>query len=202
MARISDAEIASVAAAAGFGQNDLATAVAVALAESGGNPLAHNRSEPDGSQSFGLWQINSVHSDLLSSGNWRDPASNARMAFVIFQRRGWTAWGAFNNLSYRLFLTRGQVAASTVDSSGSANVGFPNPLAPIDSAKDAIEQVGRLFAFITDRHNWLRVTTVLVGSVLLGIVAMRIVRASSTYRRVRSVATTVATRGIATGESE
>lgn len=74
---------ASAAQAAGFPAEQQVTAVAVAGAESGYDPTATHLNA-DGSTDFGLWQINSVHHDLLTQGDWRDPAANARMALAVW----------------------------------------------------------------------------------------------------------------------
>ena len=88
---------AYAAAAAGFTGTDLPIAVAVAQAESGGNPLATHVNS-DGSTDLGLWQINNrAHPDLIASGDWRDPASNARMAYSVWQAAGgsFSPWVTF-----------------------------------------------------------------------------------------------------------
>jgi len=82
-------EIASLAAIAGFPGAELHTAVAVAYAESLGDPEAVNRNR-NGSKDSGLWQINSVHgySDL------KKPHVNAQAAFKVWSDSGWAAWYA------------------------------------------------------------------------------------------------------------
>lgn len=177
MATLSDAQIASAAAAAGFPKDEIATAVAVALAESGGNPLAVNASEPDGSVSRGLWQINSVHASLLASNDWRDPAGNAKMAFIIWQRAGgkWTPWGAFNNQSFRLHLTRGQAVAGA-SGAGVISAGLPNPLDAANSVAEGISALSRIFGNVSNPHNWIRMTTIGAGLVVLLILAVQLLK--------------------------
>jgi hypothetical protein len=82
-------EVASLAASAGFPGDELHTAVAVAYAESLGDPNAVNRNR-NGSKDSGLWQINSVHgfSDL------KNPLENARAAYEVWRIQGWSAWYA------------------------------------------------------------------------------------------------------------
>lgn len=175
MPRISDSQIAGVAQAAGFRGADLSTAVAVAIAESGGNTDALNANDTGGTRSFGLWQINSVHTDLLGSGNWRNAQDNARMAFTVFQRQGWRAWGAFTNGSWLLFRARGRAAAGSPDNGVSGSVETEgNPLIP-DSLEAPWEAVGKLAEFVTDRHTWLRVVTVFAGFGLLSMLVFQLV---------------------------
>lgn len=115
MPKIKDSEIAAAAKAAGFSGNHLVTAVAVALAESGGDTTATNRNN-NGTTDYGLWQINTVHGDLLKSGNWQNPIDNAKMAMAVYKKQGWTAWYAYKPLGggigpYAKFQGRAMLAA-------------------------------------------------------------------------------------------
>lgn len=61
--------------------------------ESGGNPRAHNQKDPNGG-SFGLFGVNGIHAGKVG-GNLQalfDPATNIRVAYQIWQDRGWEAW--------------------------------------------------------------------------------------------------------------
>lgn len=82
-------EVAALAHSGGFPRSELHTAVAVAYAESLGDPEAVNRNR-NGSKDSGLWQINSVHGfdDLF------DPLENARAAYEVWLAQGWSAWYA------------------------------------------------------------------------------------------------------------
>lgn len=82
-------EVASFADAAGFPGVELHTAVAVAYAESLGDPEAVGRN-PNGSKDSGLWQINSIH----GFSGLKDPLENARAAYEVWRVQGWTAWYA------------------------------------------------------------------------------------------------------------
>ena len=62
MARLNEFQIAGYALAAGFPPNEIATATAVALAESGGDTNATNHNT-NGSYDYGIWQINTVQVD-------------------------------------------------------------------------------------------------------------------------------------------
>jgi hypothetical protein len=68
---------------------------AIAEAESGGSPIAHN---PSGAS--GLWQI----LGLPFPGNPFDPLTNARMAVAKYKSQGLRAWETYTNGSYRQFL--------------------------------------------------------------------------------------------------
>jgi hypothetical protein len=190
MATLSLEQIGSVAFGAGFRGDDLAIAIAVAMAESGGNTDAHNRNDTGGTQSFGLWQINSVHTDLLSAHNWRDPKDNARMAMVIHQRQGWNAWGAFTNQSYRLHLARATLVARALREGGLIN---PDIIPDID-VPNPVEEIRETLDFVTDPHTWLRVVTVVAGIVLLGLLLAALMRQTDAFQLGKKVAKTVVTR--------
>ena len=90
--------MAQLARAAGFPDGQVAVAVAIALAESSGHPAATNHNT-NGSFDFGLWQINTVHGALLTTGAWCVPADNAAMAHTVWTRAGgsWTPWSTYNS---------------------------------------------------------------------------------------------------------
>jgi hypothetical protein len=102
----SNDSIASVAATAGFQDNDLVVAVAVALAESGGNPLAYNpetaAGTPQGRGSVGLWQIYRKAHPEFDSWDLTDPQTNANAAFSVYSAAGqsFSPWSTFNNGAY------------------------------------------------------------------------------------------------------
>jgi hypothetical protein len=113
MAKLTAAQIAGYAKQAGFPPDQIATAVAVAMAESGGDPNAVNRNN-NGSTDYGLWQINTIHGSLLNQGNKFDPAANAKMALTVYQKAGnkWTPWTVYKTQSYRTFLPEATLAAA------------------------------------------------------------------------------------------
>lgn len=115
---LSALDIATAASAAGFLDEELVVATAIALAESNGYEKAvggpnRGTGPAQGSYDFGLWQIN---------GYWHKPTDqqkfvaveNAKMARAIFTERGnWTAWSVYNSGSYmtRMAEAQGAVAA-------------------------------------------------------------------------------------------
>jgi hypothetical protein len=113
---LTDAQLAGLAASVGFTGRDIVLAVAMALAESDGRTDATN-ANANGSTDYGLWQINTIHPELLASGTWSVPADNARMAYSVFTDAGrsWTPWSTYNNGAYLKFYARGQTAAANPD---------------------------------------------------------------------------------------
>lgn len=111
MGTLSRTEIASLASGAGWVGNDVNIAVAVALAESSGNPHDHNSKPPD--DSYGLWQINMLGSmgparrkqfNLKSNSDLFDPATNARVAHGIWAEHGWQPWTTYTHGIYKQFM--------------------------------------------------------------------------------------------------
>lgn len=85
-------------------------AAAIAMAESGGNPNAHNTKPPD--DSYGLWQINMYGSlgpsrraayGLSSNSQLLDPATNARAAVAI-GKGGFGPWSTYTSGAYKKYL--------------------------------------------------------------------------------------------------
>jgi hypothetical protein len=100
-------EIATVAQNAGFSGQDLITAVAVAMAESSGNPDAFGDASI-GQGSFGLWQISSKYHPEFGPdfSALYDPQANANAAFSVYQAAGasFSPWSTFKSGSYEQFL--------------------------------------------------------------------------------------------------
>ena len=102
-------QIADYAVNAGFGGSNLVIAIAVALAESGGNPQAVG----DGGTSYGLWQIHwTVHPEF-DKAQLFDPLYNANAAFAIFSSKGnFSDWSTYNSGTYQQFVPAAQDAAT------------------------------------------------------------------------------------------
>ena len=119
-------QIAEYAYDAGFRGQALTTSVAVALAESGGRPGAHNAKPPD--DSYGLWQINMYGSlgpdrrrdyHLKSDAQLLDPAVNARAAFSVSGHgKTFHPWSTYIHGQYRGHLDAARRAAQAVSAAG------------------------------------------------------------------------------------
>ncbi|MGI5224302.1 D-alanyl-D-alanine carboxypeptidase family protein [Actinoallomurus sp. CA-142502] len=127
--------IAQQAYDAGFRGSALATAVAVALAESGGDPHAHNAVPPD--DSYGLWQVNMIGSlgpdrrrafHLKSDAALFDPAVNARAAWSISgQGTSFQPWSTYTNGAYRAHLPAARAAVRAVSGDVKKPTAHPAP---------------------------------------------------------------------------
>ncbi|ATY11158.1 lytic transglycosylase [Amycolatopsis sp. AA4] len=122
MSKLSAEEIAQHAYRAGFRGQALTTAVAVALAESGGNPRAHNGTPPD--NSYGLWQVNMLGSlgparrhefRLRSDDELFDADENAKAAWAISGHgKSFQPWSTYTNGAYKSHLAAARKAAEDV----------------------------------------------------------------------------------------
>ena len=107
-----------------------ATAVAVALAESGGNPQA--RALTPWEDSRGLWQINTLAHPQYDAQALYDPLYNAQAAYALWQAQGWQPWTAYTSGAYRRFLGQdaevgGGLAGASVASSPAATQASATP---------------------------------------------------------------------------
>lgn len=132
MATLSDSQIAGFASGAGFSGNALITAIAVALAESGGDPSAKgfNQSANGAVTSVdrGLWQINSVYHAEVSDSCAYSPSCAAAAAFRISSSgRDFTPWTTYTSGRYRTFTGRAQAAAASSGAGASAPALPPTP---------------------------------------------------------------------------
>lgn len=121
MSTIDDTDIAGLAKLVGMTGDNIAVAVAVALAESGGNPEAVNVNT-GGSADTGLWQINSVHNSNAKIatitnklGSLKNPVANAVAMRVVYDSQGWNAWVAYSKGKHETFLPRARAAAQHVN---------------------------------------------------------------------------------------
>lgn len=168
MTSLSPSAIAASARRAGFPESEIVTAVAVAYAESNGDPTesGHNT---DGSTDYGLWMINSVNASTLRMGNWANPDDNARMAYSLWKQYGWKPWVAYNSGAYKRQLSRvGNVSqAASFDPGAGPNSGSSGPFQALTNPLGA-------FSALTDTALWKRIGIGLVGVFLLivGLVAI------------------------------
>lgn len=168
-------EIYQTARNAGFPPNTAITMTAIALRESGGNPMAYNGTPPD--DSFGLWQINMLGSlgtarlqqfGLSDPSQLFDPDTNARAAYQI--------WGGNDaNLSaawyidrpvykerYEQYLPAAQEAASVVDGGIDSVGGWTDPFGSIAGTWSGLDETEKLILQV-------------VGAIAAGFVIVRFV---------------------------
>lgn len=114
-------QLVTLARNSGFSPADAAVMAAIAMAESGGNPRAHNPNRSTGDNSYGLWQINMI--DQMGPDRRRafgiarnealwDPAMNATAARMVHQWQGFGAWSVYRSGAYRQYLPAAMRALS------------------------------------------------------------------------------------------
>lgn len=123
MSKLSPEQIAQAAHDAGFRGHDLTTAVAVAMAESGGDPHAHNPVPPD--NSYGLWQINMIGAlgpdrrhefHLDANKELFDPETNAKAAFAISGKGdSFQPWTTYTSGAYKKYLDEARKGVKAMD---------------------------------------------------------------------------------------
>ena len=163
----SDIDIARAAITAGFPAVSTPTAVAIALTESKGHAASST------STHRGLWRLAVAD----APPDWTDPVSNARAAKAVFDRRGFSYWPSYRNLTYLTMMPRASVAAAA------ASVGnlpglpdLPNPLEPI---QQLAEEARRGLSVVSDRDTWIRIGMLALGSLILGFAAVALLLALS-----------------------
>lgn len=137
----SPSSIYGYAANAGFSGSDLVTAVAIALAESGGNANAYNpelaaqalNGAPDGQGSAGLWQIYQFAHPEFEGEDLYDPQTNANAAFSVYSDAGnsFSPWTTFKSAAYLAHIGAAQSVTdggnTSGDSSNSDDLGADYP---------------------------------------------------------------------------
>ncbi len=200
-----DLEVIGVyARLAGFVGEDLVTAMAVAMAESGGDAGDISPRNANGTNDYGLWQINSVHADLFTKyPNWWLPDQNAKMAFTVFQAQGWGAWTVYKTGAYLPFKAAAQAMYDThpgvregTGVAGKAETITINPLTQLANGVIGVAQaVFKAAAWMSKPHNWVRAGIGLVGGAL--IVGALVVLAKPAISGAANVVTQVTPVGAA-----
>jgi hypothetical protein len=165
MAKLSDAQIAGHAKSAGVTGENLAIAVAVALAESQGNTLAHNAVPPD--NSYGLWQINMLGSlgparrkefGISTNDALYDPGTNARAMYKISGGgKSWSPWTTYTSGKYRVYMARGRTAAGNPGATPATDV----------SIGDNLDNIKKVFTTLSDPQTWIRIGLFVAGFIML-----------------------------------
>lgn len=166
----------------------LASAIAIAFAESRYDPNAHNMIPPD--DSYGLWQINMLGAlgperrakyGLSSDAELLKPEVNARVMVDLSNHgRNWRPWSTYNGLIYRAAYPAALAIAASVITAGGVvetidKTGIP---AAVDAAAsipktlgDAVQFIGAGRDWLGDRHNWTRIAW-FAGGILLTYVGV------------------------------
>lgn len=168
---------------------DVKIAVAIALAESGGNETQVSGTNSDGSIDVGAWKINSIHK--RDHPNWttewlKNLNNNAKaMSTLSLGGVNWMPWEAFKNGKYKDHLQRVQdvldQGANAVDNIGGSVLGTADNA--VDAVGNVIDTVTNFGEWFTDPQNLQRLAQI-VGGIGLGLVAVLII-GGALYERVK-----------------
>lgn len=177
-----DVRVAGIAQASGWSGTDLTVAVAVALAESGGQFNASHVNTSGKGTDWGLWQINdhyhTVTQDVKTNG-----LANGRAAYAIYKAAGssFKPWATYNSGAFRKYTTQAQKAivawqALPADRKGAllgssqTSAIVPNPsLNPLDGVGGWVTQATETFRVAADHLVAILIALVLI---VLGVVIL------------------------------
>lgn len=185
---LSELQIAALAHDVGVPDATLPTAVAIAIAESGGSTTAIGDVALETATwgpSVGLWQIRTLKAQRGTGGprdetRLSDPAFNAAAMFVISGHgSNFSPWSTYTSGAYRAHLPGAEAAAqqllgrigsssSTAAPASFSVPGVPFPLPDVPGvgnplSLDGLRTLGDFFARLTQRNTWLRVLEVVIG---------------------------------------
>lgn len=173
-------DIRNLAHDVGFRGNDEVIATAIALAESKGETTAISPPNADGTQDYGLWQINSSHFNKLSLGSFglgviyvtRDnvlqPDTNAKAAYALYAGRGnsFGDWTTYKDGTYKSFMAQA-TETSQPSGLGQGVKDFGNTGDPSTAASAAANATG-----IPGLMSWLGKELPIVGWASLAVILL------------------------------
>ena len=183
---LTDNQRATWAKQAGFPADQIATAVAISIAEnrSGKIDAIGGPNLVDGSYDYGMWQINDkAHPGLFERFPQWWSVQNANMTKAVWDDAGgsWRPWTTFTSGTYSAYMDRGRKAAEEAPWGG---VGQSDPVTVFDTTSaitaaaevlrglaNAVKSVAggtfKVGAWMADPDNWQRVALVVAGGGLL-----------------------------------
>jgi hypothetical protein len=193
-------ELYSLAIAQGLTPARARIAAAVGMAESGGNPRAHNTNASTGDNSYGAWQINMLGDlaperlvlfGIKSNDELFDLQTNAR-AMRILSANGadFSPWSAYKSGAYKEFLNV-PVDDKTKDPLWQDILKALSPAYAIGSSAGGtvsdvgqgigsiVETVNKSARWLSNSENWVRVGYVVGGSVMIIVGLVTMVSSSS-----------------------
>jgi len=149
------------------------TALAIVLAESGGNTHATHKNS-DGSIDRGLFQINDrAHPDVSDACAFSPPCAASAAKKISNNWTNFHPWSTYNNGAYQRFLEQAKKGAPNA-TSGAFGTGIGNPTNlpnPLDAASAIPNFVNKL-GVIFQGGFWLRVAMAFGGLVLIVLAVM------------------------------
>lgn len=168
---LSNIQLASWARSAGFPEEQIPMAVAIALAESRGRLDAISPT-----RDYGPWQINEFWNPALFQKypEWWS-VTNAKMAYEVWQEGGWNRWTTYKTGEYQFFLADGRLGAASVGSNAIPADTPESKTNTVLNTPDALVQVGNAIkgvaAAFSKAGQWLgrEENIVRVAQVAIGI---------------------------------
>lgn len=151
--------------------------VAIALTESQGETTAKNDKNRNGTTDFGLWQINSVHKDILARHQpWDNPNQNYEMAYELYHARGfkfldWT--GSYTNGLYAAHMPEAVTAWNNPDTSKADKNAVSDAA---NTTYDVATGLADLWDALGKSSTWVRIGMGAGGALLLIICAATMVK--------------------------
>lgn len=196
MAKLPPEEIARLALSAGVPRDQAAKAVAIALAESGGDPYAHNGDAPD--NSYGLWQINMYGNmgparrkqfGIANNADLYTPAVNARAMYEISGGgRNWNPWTTYTRGTW---MTYSVVAGAAVEKATGIDRGIDIPgVTQLGNIKKAVDT-------LTNPGTWIVLGVMGLGFVLILIALAKMTGDNKLSATTKAIVGAVVTRKVA-----
>lgn len=168
LGKLSGESVASYARNAGFPENQIPMATAVAWLESGFDPNIEGKADP---RDKGLMQINSHYHPEVLQINWRDPQQNMNLAHKIWASGGWSQWhtsGAATVLSRSpTFQAYAKSSSASQSTANAVQDAIGAAVQPAVSLAHLVEFIGKMGNWFVDPRNWERVIFVVLGGSLV-----------------------------------
>lgn len=195
----------------------LSMAVAIAMAESRGNPNAHNTKGRD--DSYGLWQINlhpGAHTTselgISSPSALFDPVTNAKaMVQISHSGANWNPWSTYPLAAaawlpaatpvVATFLANPSVASNYVDQAASTASDATGVGALAQGVTEAVQAPLKVLNWLTEPGTWVRISLLVLGGAMVigGVIIFAKPAIESTGRTVSKIAAVAGTASKAAG---
>lgn len=200
---LSQSEIYSLAKSVGLTDARAKVAAAIAMAESGGDPNAHNATPPD--DSYGLWQINMIGGNgperrkqlgLATNDELYNPSTNAKAMKSISQDGGnFNPWSTYTSQSYQKYMSN-KVSDQTgtpgwlkIISPVTAVIPGGNVISDTTQGITTIATaVAKTATWISNSQNWIRVGFIVGGAVVTIAGLVMVVESTKAGRTITKAA--------------
>lgn len=187
-------ELVTLAQSVGLSEKRARVAAAIAMAESGGNPNAHNAVPPD--NSYGLWQINMLGSmgpdrrrryGLPSNEALFDPRRNAMvMADISKQGGNFSAWTTYTSGKYLKYVDDKSILGALDPRNVGEAIGGGVSNA-VDNLAEIRQAVTKSAAWLSNSDNWVRIAYVLGGGLVVLVAVGALLKGTTAGRTAAAV---------------